>query len=145
MARAEEDIERHKSSHFRGRARVSLEFLHFSEHSPRDLDSTNVQRLMGVYLEEGIKRLQHEHHVPAVIGIEDLSNALQISDLSLVDLLNSSQSKMPRLSFPKGFRLICLHGKHRIEAAKRSGCLRGEDRWWTVTLYSEGTRYDTCC
>ncbi|RYN74723.1 hypothetical protein AA0120_g12233 [Alternaria tenuissima] len=138
VSEAEEDIERQKSSHFRGRAKVPLEFLHFSEHSPRDLDRANVERLMGVYRDEGVKRLQHEHHIPAVVGKDDLLSAVHLSGLSLVHLLNSSQGNAPRLTFPEGFRLNCLHGKHRIEAAKRSACLQGQDRWWTVTLYSEG-------
>ncbi|KAA8622017.1 DUF3723 domain-containing protein [Pyrenophora tritici-repentis] len=136
--KAEEDIERQKSSHFRGRARVPLEFLHFSEHSPRDLDRGNVERLMGVYRDEGVKRLQCEHHIPTIIGKDDLLSAVHLSGLSLVHLLNSSQDDPPRLTFPEGFRLRCLHGKHRIEAAKLSACLQGQDRWWTVTLYSEG-------
>lgn len=144
VLQAEEEVERQKSSHFRGRARVPLQFLHFSEHNPRDLDQSNVRRLIGVYAEEGVKRLQYEHYVPAVIGKDDLSSALQLSGLSLVDLLNSSQSKPPRLTFPEGFRLTCLHGKHRIEAAKHSSSLQGDHRWWTVTLYSEGTPYATC-
>ncbi|KAF1352972.1 hypothetical protein EJ07DRAFT_13857, partial [Lizonia empirigonia] len=134
----EEEIERQKSSHFRGRAKVPLDFLHFSEHSPRDVDRGNVQRLMGVFREEGVKRLQNEHHIPAVVGKDDLLSAVQLSGVSLVDLLNSSQENPPRLTFSDGYRLRCLHGKHRIEAAKNSACLQGQDRWWTVTLYSEG-------
>ncbi|KAJ4329997.1 hypothetical protein N0V95_010119 [Ascochyta clinopodiicola] len=134
----EEEIERQKSSHFRGRAKVPLDFLHFSEHSPRDIDRGNVQRLMGVFREEGVKRLQNEHHIPAIVGKDDLLSAVQLSGVSLVDLLNSSQESPPRLTFPDGYRLRCLHGKHRIEAAKKSACLQGQDRWWTVTLYSEG-------
>jgi hypothetical protein len=148
VSQAEEDIERQKSSHFRGRARVPLEFLHFSEHSPRDLDQGNVERLMGVYRDEGVKRLQYEHYIPAVVGKDDLLSAVHLSGLSLVHLLNSSHGNPPRLTFPEGFRLRCLHGKHRVEAAKLSARLQGQDRWWTVTLYSEGTpsatrRFDT--
>lgn len=139
VSQAEEDIERQKSSHFRGRAKVPLEFLHFSEHSPRDLDRGNVERLMDVYRGAGVKRLQNEHHIPAVVGKNDLLSAIHLSGLSLVHLLNSSQDNPPRLTFPEGFRLKCLHGKHRVEAAKLSACLQGQDRWWTVTLYSEGT------
>lgn len=145
VSQAEEEIERQKSSHFRGRARVPLEFLYFSEHTPRDLDRGNVERLMGVYLEEGVRRLQHEHHIPAVVGKDDLLSAVRLSGLSLVNLLNSSQANPPHLTFPEGFRLRCLHGKHRIEAARLSACLQGQDRWWTVTLYSEGKLPVTCC
>lgn len=118
---------------------MPLDFLYFSEHSPRDLDRGNVERLMGVYCDEGVKRLKHEHCIPAIVGKDDLLSAIHLSGLSLVQLLNSSQGDPPRLTFPEGFRLQCLHGKHRIEAAKLSACLQGQDRWWTVMLYSEGT------
>lgn len=136
---AGENIERQKSSHFRGRAKVPLEFLHFSERSPRQLDRGNVERLMDAFRDEGVKRLQADHHIPAVVGKDDLQSAVRLSGLSLLDLLNCSQDNPPRLTFPEGFRLLCLHGKHRVEAAKLSACLQGEDRWWAVTLYSAGT------
>jgi hypothetical protein len=146
VSEIEEDIERQKSSHFRGRAKVPLEFLYFpEEHSLRDLNRESVEKLMGKYRDEGVKRLQHDHQIPAVIGSDDLSKAVSLSGLSTIQLLNSSQDKPPLLTFPKGFRLICLHGKHRLEAAKLSGCLQGQDRWWTVTLYSEGTPSTTRC
>ncbi|KAF1358854.1 hypothetical protein EJ07DRAFT_121843, partial [Lizonia empirigonia] len=129
---AAENIERQKSSHFRGRAKVPLEFLHFSEHSPRQLDRGNVERLRDVFREQGVKRLTSGNHIPAVVGKDDLERAVQLSGLSLLDILNGSQDKPPLLRFPDGFRLECLHGKHRVEAAKLSA-------WWTVTLYSAGT------
>jgi hypothetical protein len=93
---------------------------------------------MGVYRNEGVRRLQHEHHVPALIGQEDLLKAVRLANLSFAGFLNNARGSPPLLTFPPGFQLKCLHGKHRIEAAKLSACLQGQDRWWTVTLYSEG-------
>ncbi|KAF2182665.1 hypothetical protein K469DRAFT_443832, partial [Zopfia rhizophila CBS 207.26] len=134
---AERRIEAEKSSKFRGRARVSLEFLYFSVHCPRDLDRSNVERLKGVYLREGVKRLEPKNHVPAIISKADLKSAIKHSGTSLSDLLNRPQENLPRLKFPPNFRLQCLHGKHRIDAAKESPRLKGEEKWWTVTFYLE--------
>lgn len=135
---AERRIEAEKSSKFRGRAQVPLEFLYFSVHCPRDLDRSNVERLKGVYLREGINRLKPENHVPAIIRKADLKSAIKHSGTSLSDLLNRPQENLPQLKFPPNFRLQCLHGKHRIQAANELTHLKVEDKWWTVTFYLEG-------
>lgn len=138
---AERRIEVEKSSKFRGRAQVPLEFLYFSVRCPRDLDRSNVERLKAVYLREGVNRLKPENHVPAIISKADLKSAIKHSGTSLSDLLNRLQENLPRLKFPPNFRLQCLHGKHRIQAAKESARLKGEEKWWTVTFYLEGMIY----
>ena len=43
----------------------------------------------------------------------------------------------PELVFPNGYRLECLHGQHRIQAAQRI-FLPARDKWWTVALYLTG-------
>lgn len=39
----------------------------------------------------------------------------------------------PELVFPAGYQVECLHGRHRIQAAKELGL-----DWWTVDLYLAG-------
>jgi hypothetical protein len=131
-------IEAEKFTKYRGRARVSLEHLYFPVHHPRDLDRSNVARLKDVFLREGVRRSKPENHVPAIVSLNDLSVALACSGKSLSDLVNGSQDNPPRLTFPPNYLLRCLHGKHRIAAAKESTCLRDDNRWWTVTFYLDG-------
>ena len=133
----ETKIEAEKSSKFWGRARIPLEYLYFPVHDPRDLDRSNVNRLKGTFLREGIKRQRHENHIPATISKEDLQLVIQNSGIS-PETLHNAHDKLPLLAFSSNQRVQCLHGKHRIEAARDSPRLCKNDRWWTVTLYSEG-------
>jgi hypothetical protein len=43
------------------------------------------------------------------------------------------QGGYPELVFPAGYQVECLHGRHRIQAAKELGL-----EWWTVDLYLAG-------
>ena len=43
------------------------------------------------------------------------------------------QGGYPELVFPAGYQVECLHGRHRIQAAKELGL-----DWWTVDLYLAG-------
>jgi hypothetical protein len=60
---------------------------------------------------------------------------MRASCVSAERLLKAA-SAYPRLTFPKGFQLEYIHGRHRIEAGRE--ILSGNDRWWTVDLYLSG-------
>jgi hypothetical protein len=76
------------------------------------------------------------NRIEAVIDERSLDAALHISGISATDLLTNPANKCPKLDFPQGFQLRCLHGLHRIQAAREF--LFPPDRWWTVDLYTTG-------
>ena len=100
---------------------------------PRQLDPKNVARLLGVFQLEGCRRLEPQNHVPALIS--------QAVWHTLLEHLPGGQSS---LNPPNGapvqvdpqHDLKCLHGRHRIEAAKKY--LHPDDKWWIVDLYTDG-------
>ncbi|KAH7330033.1 hypothetical protein BKA65DRAFT_404486, partial [Rhexocercosporidium sp. MPI-PUGE-AT-0058] len=116
---------------YQGTARIRLEVLHFPQNEPRELDQKNVERLKG-YFEKGQCHRVGRNHIPAVIDQAQLSEALRDSKVSAKTLLNNTDPH-PELKFPVGSQLHCLHGRHRIQAARES--LKPRDSWWTVDLY----------
>ena len=127
-----------KQAHFRGTAKVKLKHLKFEEHLTL-FDPSNVSRLVNIFKLEGCARLDPDHHVPVVIHESQLKSALGQSHASEADLLKPLQTEPPELFFPSGFTLTCLHGQHRIAAA-REFLLPG-DQWWIVDLYVSGPSF----
>ena len=129
-----------KQSCFRGSAKIHLKHLKCENVAKEDqrlfLDPKNVARLVQIYKLEGCLRLDIEHHVPAIIKESELQKSLSISNVDGVDLLK--RGSPPELEFSDDVTLICLHGRHRLEAAKEF--LLPGDRWWIVDLYSECMR-----
>ncbi|KAK5111090.1 hypothetical protein LTR85_012265 [Meristemomyces frigidus] len=103
-----------------GIGRVKLSQLRF-EPGVRDTDEKNVERLRLVFHTEGCHREDPTNFIPALVSKDDLGPAWVGSD------------KPQDLQLPAGQALHCLHGKHRVLAARR--ILRANDQWWTVTLY----------
>jgi hypothetical protein len=79
--------------------------------------------------------------VPAVIDMGDLELIMEQSGTCLAELLDNPRDMPPELNFPPGRKLECLHGKHRIQAAKELRFLKAEDKWWVVDLYLGKTLY----
>ncbi|KAI9727190.1 MAG: hypothetical protein M1834_008498 [Cirrosporium novae-zelandiae] len=133
MASSTDQIYKEKQSCFRGTARIDLQHLQFKR-LVRELDYANISRLINVFKsEQGCNRLEPEHHVPALINDEDLNLVLQKSNVSPTDLLKP-QTEPYYLAIPNWMKLSCLHGRHRIYAARTF--LRPGDQWWTVDLYT---------
>lgn len=114
--------------HFRGYARVNIDNLEF--HSVRDLDDQNVDRLLGIFRLCGCQRDDPANAVPVVVEdqtLSDFSPAL-------------SQTTIGARTVPLSgtVKLQCLHGRHRISAARRF--LAASDNWWTVKVFDYGTR-----
>jgi hypothetical protein len=82
------------------------------------------------------RRLDLRNHIPAVISQPQLEAAIEASRTSAERLLEDARDDYPELDFPPGYRLECLHGRHRTLAAAQ--VLPLEDRRWTVDLYLEG-------
>jgi Protein of unknown function (DUF3723) len=121
---------------YRGTARVRLENLHFEWNEPRELSRKNVERLKEVFRTENIRRLEPRNHIPAVVDQTDLDAAVQASELSAEKLLSNPDFDPPVLRFTPRYSLICLHGRHRIQAARET--LPPTDAWWTVDFYLAG-------
>ena len=128
----EQGLEEERYVKYRGTARVRLEVLHFQWNESRELSRKNVERLKEVFRTENIRRLEPKNHIPAVVEQSDLDDAIQASEIPAESLLNPDNDP-PVLRFPARHRLTCLHGRHRIQAARET--LPPKDAWWTVDLY----------
>ena len=100
---------------------------------PRQLDPKNIARLLGIFKLEGCRRLDPQHHVPALVSKTVLNALLEQVPGGQSGL--SPQDKSPVHVDPK-HDLKCLHGRHRLEAAKKY--LHPDDKWWIVNLYNDG-------
>lgn len=106
-----------------GRCCVRLDHLIF-ESGVRDYDEKNVTRLRNIYKTEGCKRADPDHFIPAVVSP------------SFPGIYQQDSRRLPDPeALPADFRILCLHGKHRILAAKTF--LPYRDQWWTLALYDE--------
>lgn len=76
-----------------------------------------------------------EHNLPALIGSSEYLDCLAGAGISPDALYAVGLS--PRLALPGGVELPCLHGRFRLETAKRDGP-QSQDDWWLVDLYSSG-------
>ncbi|KAL6242584.1 hypothetical protein RBB50_010230 [Rhinocladiella similis] len=118
---------------YRGTARVRLENLHFEWNEPRELNRKNVERLKEIFRTENVHRLEPRNHIPAVVEEAELDAATRASEVLAENLLSNPDDGPPWLKFPPSHRVSCLHGRHRIQAARET--LPPTDAWWTVDLY----------
>ena len=130
-----------RSSHLVGTVRVPFSALSFNS-EPRQISRSNVRRLVSVFETEGCLRHDRENVLPAIIDDSALAAALQASSTSAEALRLQHDTVPPQqLTIPPPHRILCLHGQHRILAAKEY--LGNEnDWWWNVELYRDG-RSDT--
>ncbi|KAG9233592.1 hypothetical protein BJ875DRAFT_38970 [Amylocarpus encephaloides] len=107
-----------KNSNYRGTARVDLEALEFSSSLVREENEKIIESLKEKFKKEGCYRLEPRNHVPVIIESSDFLSILELLELDPDSLLENPREIPPRLKFPLGFRLSCLHGRQRVEAAK---------------------------
>ena len=129
-----------KHSSFRGSAKIHLRHLQFNELEQRmlrgdfHLDQKNVARLNKIFEIQDCLRLESDHHVPAMISEKLLQLSIRASGLSNGGELLDRRIP-PTLQLPPTTSLQCLHGRHRIAAARNF--LLPDDKWWIVNLYSD--------
>jgi hypothetical protein len=128
----EQRISRDKIEKYKGTARVFIEHLTFP-HPCRQVDSKIVERLKRDFEGEGC--LKTTNRIPAIIDDTTLQAELQKLAIDSEDFRAGSSEDPPRLSLGL-VQLECLHGQHRILAAKEF--LIPSQRWWIVDLYSTG-------
>jgi hypothetical protein len=131
-------VEEERRLKYKGTARISLDVIFFRQDQPREYSQRQADFLVDCFQKEGCHRVPLCNHVPAIIDQESLDAALQrLGGTADDDLLtNDEEPNYPLLEFPTGFRLECLHGRHRIEAGREF--LHPGDDWWTVDLYLSG-------
>ena len=118
---------------FRGSIKYPLHRLHYERsENPRQLDHKNIERLIKVFELDGCDRLNTANHVPALISGSSLTALLETVPGG-VDRLKSTDEEPVLVDLPD--RLTYLHGRHRLEAAKR--VLAASEKWWVIDLYEE--------
>lgn len=123
-----------KSLKYIGTASVKLDHLNFP--NAERPNQKNVDRLVKLFQRlRGCSPGEKLNRIPAVIGETYLQDALAMSNLSREALL-SSDGDVAQLHFPSGFRLECLRGKDRVQAARQTMC-SAEPRW-VVDLFAAG-------
>jgi len=124
-----------RQSNFRGSAKIPLRFLDFGETLVSGhLDPKNITRIVQIFELEGCLRLDLENHIPAIISEDVLEQSLCYSQVAHINLLQPHAPST--LELPPDYKLQCLHGKHRIAAAKTF--LLPGNNWWIVDFYSVG-------
>lgn len=125
-----------------GIVRISIESLLFdtllfdSEVVPRQLDQNHVSHLVDVFTESnyGCDRTNDKNYIPAVISHGDLTTLLHNTHISERHLSLTLADATFRPEIVTNHLLIpCLHGKHRIAAAKQF--CHPNDLWWTIELF----------
>ena len=131
---------REKRRVFLGSVKYSLKHLvEDTTANPRQTDQKNIKRLLNIYRLEGCLRLELENHVPAVVSHDQYQRivaTLPKGELQLRDLYEEP----PQANLAED--LVCLHGKHRLQAARRF--LGLGDKWWIVDLYTDGWSGISC-
>ncbi|KAL6722255.1 structural constituent of cuticle [Lecanora helva] len=117
---------------FCGSIKYPLHRLRFEDKNPRQLDASNVERLVRVFELEGCRRLDNSNHVPAVVSRDSLVT-ICASVPGGETRLKSHDEEPPLLDTPT--QLIYLHGRHRLETAKRT--LSANEKWWVIDLFAE--------
>jgi hypothetical protein len=121
--------------YFIGYARVNLDALDFSHEWAKKYHRSKSKKVCNglerIFGKDGCKSDEAEHAISAIIDLQVLHDAGR----SELPAIVNSRVNVPQLDL----RYIeCLHGLHRIEAAK--AFLKGNDKmyWWTVKFYSKG-------
>jgi hypothetical protein len=132
-----------RCTNFRGTATVRLELLDFVDFDGFDVEESsdntdNVERLKGIFKDEGCFRFEPENRISAIIDQQSLEDAIQATPLvaSVETLLSNPKGVPHALRLPSNYRLKCLQGRSRVQAAKEF--LPPDQRSWAVDLYLEG-------
>jgi hypothetical protein len=119
-------IFREKSRAFCGSVKIPLDNLRHEElpDNPRQFDEKNIARLLDIFRLDGCQRREPDNHVPVLIS----RSALPEGPLRVSDDLKLFKPDHP---------LTYLHGRHRLEAARKF-LTEKNNRWWIADLYSDG-------
>lgn len=118
---------------FIGTARIALSSLEFAE--GRQIDPEIVNNLKVLFRKTGCRRHDPDNYIPAFITDREMRDALRITGLKQGSFKTPSKDgSLHLLRIPEGTQTFCLHGRHRIQAAREF--MRADtDKWWSVNLY----------
>jgi hypothetical protein len=111
------------SRYYLGTAQVRLQNLCYSSSSTETDDCT------------GCCISDLEHNLPVLITLSEYHESLSSSSVSEHTLYQIGPP--PKLSLPSSLELPCLHGRFRLEFAKKHES-NETDNWWSVDLYMSG-------
>jgi hypothetical protein len=132
----DEQLYKEKWSSYLGRAKISLGSLQFAATHARNKQFSHskvIKNLVRNFSREGCRRLDEENHVSALISDQVLTETLNRANLTPEQFRNTPMP--PVLTIPSNIQLICLYGRHRLQAAGR--LLDHGNDWWVVDLYEE--------
>jgi hypothetical protein len=124
---------------FKGTASIKLEVLHFQWDKTENVEhQKNVKRLLKIFRDQGCHRLKLRNHIVGVIDQQQLDAAVRNLGISAEELFADPRDggDYPKLDFPPDYRLECLDGHARVDAAAR--VLPLGDKRWPVDLYLAG-------
>jgi Protein of unknown function (DUF3723) len=122
-------------SNYQGTACVRFKILRFEDTS--ELDPAKIQRINQIFATRGCLRLDPRHRISSLIERADLQRACETSGVAIAELKRAGSAGFVHLTFPEGYRLACLNGRHRVRAAE--SFLGPRDHWWAVDLFLSGT------
>jgi len=131
----EHRISKDKLAKYKGTARVSFAHLEFP-HPFRQVDRKIIEQLKRDFEGEGCIKEKLTNRIPAIIHDPILQAGLEKLAISTEEFKVGSKEDPPQLHLGRDTMLECLHGQHRILAAKEF--LVPSQRWWVVDLYSTG-------
>jgi hypothetical protein len=131
----EQRISRDKLAKYKGSAKVSIAHLDFP-HPCRQINSRVIERLKRDFEGEGCIKDKQTNRIPAIIDDSILQIGLEKLAINTETFKAVSNSDPPKLHLERDVKLECLHGQHRVLAAKEA--LVSSERWWVVDLYSTG-------
>lgn len=129
---AELEMTESRSQALVGSATIFIRHLQFPQDGEvRALDEKNVQRLLEIFEIAGCENVDKDkHHIPAVVPRLQLEYILHQNGRHISQL---QDLKPPKLLLDHDAALECLHGRHRLAAARRY--LPPNESWWVVDLY----------
>ena len=131
----EQGISRDKLANFKGSCKIFIKHLCFPNPA-RPVDEKIIEQLQRDFDGEGCLREEPNNRVPVII--DDLALQEGLNKLGYdAETFKAKSAKPPLLRLGSRALLECLHGQHRIVAAKRY--LTSKNRWWVVDLYGTGT------
>ena len=134
----ERRLARERTLKHKGTASIEIKVLEFPYEESGEADESDVERVKKLFCKQAeVDRLYFRNHVPATISERDLADAMTASGVSAERMLADSDEDYPKLNFPLGYRLECLHGRDRVLAG--AAVLPPGDKRWTVDLYLNGT------
>jgi hypothetical protein len=135
MESSEQRISKDKLVKYKGTALISIAHLDFP-HPCRQIDRKIIEQLKRDFEGEGCVREEPTNRIPAIIEDRTLQAGLEKLVTSVNNFKATSKDDPPKLYLARDVKLECLHGQHRILAAKEF--LAPSQRWWVVDLYSAG-------